>query len=379
MGTVLTLSLHAASLTSEHERRTRAELGRRLAALKRFEFRGEYDGLRDHPRPLYLVPSDTLRRAQLEAVPGLDADDPLFGGVVPYAFVATKAITHALPSPDAARPEGWSTDFGPRVRDAVLRGYSAFDLKAAREAGRRLLAHGPVRLKRVHATGGRGQTVAVDERALLACLDEVPPEELSTHGVVLEEDLQEPQTWGVGQARVAGSTISYWGVQRLTRDNQGERVYGGSDLEVVRGGFDALLALPLRRGARLAVRLATRYHDAVLACFEGFHATRVNYDVVLGHGADGQRRAGVLEQSWRFGGATGAEVAALECFALAPHRQRARASTYEVYGEDSQAPAPAHAEIYYQGIDPQAGPLLKYALLHDDEDDHTAQAHPRGR
>ena len=144
MGTVVTFApCSSGSLDAVHEHCTRTQVARRLAALKGFDFGDEYDASHQYAnQPLYLVPSDTLSRAQLAALPQVDPDDPLFGGVVPYAFVATKAITHPLPHPGASAPKGWSTEFGKRVGGVVFRGFSAFDLEAARAAGRTLLAWG---------------------------------------------------------------------------------------------------------------------------------------------------------------------------------------------------------------------------------------------
>ena len=48
--------------------------------------------------------------------------------------------------------------------------------------------------------------------------------------------------------------------------------------------------------------------------------------------AVGRRRSGVLEQSWRAGGASGAEIAALEAFRADPSLPSVRAITREVYG-----------------------------------------------
>jgi hypothetical protein len=57
---------------------------------------------------------------------------------------------------------------------------------------------------------------------------------------VLEEDLAGVTTYSVGQVRVAGLVASYCGTQRLTPDNTGEAVYGGSELLVARRGFEEL-------------------------------------------------------------------------------------------------------------------------------------------
>ena len=89
-------------------------------------------------------------------------------------------------------------------------------------------------------------------------------------------------------------------------------MYGGSELLVVRGGFEALHALGLPAEAALAVAQARVYDAAATEHFPGLFASRRNYDVVRGLDAAGRPRCGVLEQSWRIGGASGAEVAALE-------------------------------------------------------------------
>ncbi len=79
-----------------------------------------------------------------------------------------------------------------------------------------------------------------DAAGLDAALAALDPAELAHHGLVLEEDLTEVTTYSVGQVSVAGLVASYWGTQRLTPDNRGAAVYGGSDLVVARGGFEAL-------------------------------------------------------------------------------------------------------------------------------------------
>jgi hypothetical protein len=150
---------------------------------------------------------------------------------------------------------------------------------------------------------------------------------------------------------------SYYGTQRLTEDNAGAVVYGGSDLVVTRGGFDALLRLDMPGAIRLAVRQAQVYDAAASACFPGLLVSRRNYDVIAGVDARGRRRSGVLEQSWRIGGASSAEIAALEALGAAPGRQVVRASSFEVYG---QGPGlPAGAIPLFSGPDPEVGLMTK--------------------
>lgn len=344
---------------ARHERTTRAELARRLAALKGFDFAGELDPPFPHRGPVYLVPADTLVGAAAAAL-GVRGEHDLFGGVAPHAFVATKAITHPLIEPDAFAPAGWSGEFGHRVHDVVLRGFSAFAPEDARRAGLRLLGHGPVRLKAVRATAGRGQIAVCGGAELEAALAAVETDELSGHGLVLEEDLAGVTTYSVGQVRVADLVASYCGTQRLTPDNGGAQVYGGSDLVVARGDFEALLALDPPEGARLAVAQARTYDAAAMECFPGLIASRRNYDVAQGMDAAGRRRSGVLEQSWRAGGASGAEVAALEAFRADPGLRVVHASTVEIYGQH-HVPPPG-AVVYFRGEDERVGPMTKYAF-----------------
>jgi hypothetical protein len=359
-GTVVALTADHHAYASEHERATRAQIAWRIARLKQSRYQGEYDSSRHYAAPVYFVPSDTLVGDEVINALGISGHHGLFGGVVPYPFVLTKAITHPLVEADAAAPQGWSFAFGARVANAVLWGFTAFTSDDAYRAGLRLLERGAVRIKPVHATGGRGQQTARDRSALDACLAALDAAEIARHGLVLEENLEQPATYSVGQVHVGQMVASYYGCQRLTFDNHGHQVYGGSDLTVARGDFDALLKLSFPAEIRRAVRQARVFHGAVEALFPGFFASRINYDVAVGLNGAGQRRSGVLEQSWRVGGASGAEIAALEAFQDQPGRNVINASCFEVYG-DGVVPPP-NATVYFSGVDAQVGALTKYTV-----------------
>jgi hypothetical protein len=359
-GTVATYTVPGHGFAHSHEQATRDGVACRLAALKGFDFVGTYDPTRLTSGPVYLVPSDTLVGVEAAAALGVWGEHDLFGGVVPHAFVATKAITHRLVRPGAQAPPGWSHAFGRQVQDVVLSGFSAFAIEDAREAGRRLLRRGAVRLKQVQATGGRGQVVVSDAAQLASELEAMDVAVVSEHGLVLEEHLTDVTTFSVGQVRVADLVASYYGTQRLTPDNAGDAVYGGSDLVLTRGGFAALAELGPPEAARLAVAQAQAYDQAAIDCFAGMFASRRNYDIARGLDAAGRPRCGVLEQSWRIGGASGAEVAALEAFRAEPALRAVRASTMETYGQ--AAPPPPNVVVYFRGVDQRDGPMTKYAF-----------------
>lgn len=347
-----------------HENATHQQLAKKIAVLRDAEFGGMFDPACRYDQPLYFVPNDTLIADPQARELGIRAPHDLFGGVVPYPFVATKTITHGLPSAGMQAPTGWSDAFARQVSEVVLPGFTAFSRNDARIAGQRLLERGAVRIKKPSGIGGLGQSVVSGLAQLEAELAALGDEELASEGVVLECNLMEPDTLSVGQVHIGDLVATYCGSQRLTPNNKGTDVYGGSDLVVVRGGFDALLQLPLEDRVHTAISQARRYHDAALSCFPGMFVSRSNYDIAQGSDDAGRWHSGVLEQSWRIGGASGAEVAALGAFKDDPALQVVRASTTEVYGNDPSVPP--GAEVYFSGNDDRVGPITKYARLETD-------------
>lgn len=346
---------------SSHECITHAEAAKRIATLLGYRFGGYFEPGRRYDGRLYMVPGETVVTLERAHALGIHDEHDLFGGVVPFPFVATKTITHPLITAHAAAPTGWSAQFARRVQEVVLPGYSAFDLRDALEAGRQLLRQGPVRLKKADGIGGIGQTVANDLAQLEEQCHAFDVEQVLHKGLVLERNLAQVVTLSVGQVRIGALTATYYGTQRLTTNNRGAEVYGGSDLVIARGDFDALLRLDLDERMHTAIAQARTYHAAAVASFAGMFASRCNYDIAQGCDDEGRWRSGVLEQSWRIGGASGAEIAALEAFAADPGCRLIRASTTEVYGDDPSVPP--DAIVYFSGVDARAGPLTKYSQL----------------
>jgi len=73
----------------------------------------------------YVVPDVTITSLETARALGIRGEEDLFGGVVPFPFVATKTISHPLIGPAAAAPPGWQADFPERVRAVALPGWSA--------------------------------------------------------------------------------------------------------------------------------------------------------------------------------------------------------------------------------------------------------------
>ncbi|MEJ1227544.1 DUF3182 family protein [Pseudomonas sp. CCNWLW56] len=343
-----------------HEVQTNRALAQWLAQILGFEYGGSYDREQHAGRDLYLLPTQTLIGAEAARQFGVHGPDDLWGGYVEHDFICTKAITHGLLNKYAVAPEGWSPLFAKLSRGVVLDGVSVFSLKDARPAAEHLLYAGPIRFKPIHACAGRDQRVIES----IAQFDEIvaapDAQALFSAGVVLEQNLREVKTQSVGQSCIGGKVISYCGVQHLTRDSEGLEVYGGSDLLVVQGGYIELLRLELADDVREAVRLAQVFDDAANQAYPGFFASRRNYDIAQGLDAGGQPRGGVLEQSWRMGGASSAELAALQVFVEGPSTSVVRVSSVETYTDQ---PLPAGAREVYRGAAENGDFLLKYVTV----------------
>ena len=360
-GTVVLYILRGGDFLHTHEGITLVAVAEAVAKLKRYDFEGRYDSARTYPGHVYFVPDDTMISAAAQEL-GIASAADLFGGVVPYAFMKTKAMTHELVDIEAERPAGWSPEFAARIREVVLPGYTVFSTSAARTAATRLWAHGAVRVKHPLASGGRGQSLAAGLNELETILEAVSASDIAQHGLVLETNLREVRTLSVGQVILGGLdlTISYHGAQRVTTDNKGRSAYGGSDLVCMRGGWEGLERLRLSSEVRTAVAQARQYDDATRDC-PGFMASRRNYDVGQGMDSTGQPRSGVFESSWRAGGASSAEIAALTAFTQDPTLTVVHASSVEEYGDGIEPPR--GAMVHFEGVDAKAGPIIRYTVI----------------
>src|SRR5262249_26126951 len=121
-----------------------------------------------------------------------------------------------------------------------------------------------------------------------------------------------------------------------------------------------LAELPMPSAVRLAVAQA-KFYDAATSTYPGFAVSRQNYDVAQGFDGQGRLRSGVLEASWRSGGASTAELAAMKEFAQDPALQLVEACSVKEFGRGPQTPR--NALIQYQGDDPEDGPIIRYTMI----------------
>jgi hypothetical protein len=343
----------------KHEAATLQHIANKLARIKGYACAGNYDSSLRYSGKLYFVPTATVTDCETARRIGILDEDDLFGGVVPRPYMATKAITHPLVDGRAVAPEGWSYSFAQTVKPVTLFGFSAFTLNDGLRAGAIVLERGPARVKPANGVGGQGQVVVFNNDDLKRALGAIGDSEISRFGVVIEQNLDAVTTFSIGQVRMSEIVVTYCGTQSLTKDNRGSNIYGGSELTAVRGDFSELETLDLTLDVRLAIEQA-RVYDAGARELPGFIASRRNYDVAQGTGADGRRYSGVLEQSWRIGGASPAELIAAEALHSDSALQVVRARCVEVYGEHEPPP---NAAVHFHGIDDRVGPITKYTMV----------------
>lgn len=346
----------------EHQRATRAVLGKCLAELTGGVFAGELAGEVDSNVEPYFLPADTLTVEEAGHL-GIENEADLFGGVVPNPLVASKAIAHPLVSSSAAAPRQWNRAFSQAIADLVLPGFTVFAREDAQTAGRELLRGGPVQVKATGGFAGFGQSKVADESELERELEKLDWDEIATVGLVLEHRVNDVSAFSVGQVRVGGLTASYYALQKETANEYRDNIYVGSSLLVVRGGFDDLLSLDFSGDVRASIEQACAFDAEADRHFPGFFASRRNYDVIRGFDGNGEPVSGLLEQSWRVGGASAAELLALSSFRRRPGLDRIQARTVEIFGE--VADVPDGALVLYRGVDPRAGALTRYAIAEE--------------
>ncbi|AVQ08587.1 TPA: DUF3182 family protein [Xanthomonas vasicola pv. zeae] len=337
-----------------HERATHAWVCSEIARLLGVRDAGVAgDGVID--AGTFHVPDDTLTTAQARGF-GIHGADDLLGGIVPHAFLATKVIGHPLINDSAARTEGWNQALAASLIPATLPGFTVFSRQDAIHAFEALSGDGGVRLKLPTGVGGNDQWRVADVMQLTQVLDCLPDTYLATHGAVLERNILQPLTHSVGELCVAGIQVAYYGTQCSVPNLDGTDVYGGSALRVFRGSLEALMATALPPLEQRVVEQACRYDRFITAAYPELQISRRNYDVVSGEDAGHVQVCGVLEQSWRIGGATPAELAAVAAFQQDPALQWVTASTHEIY----QGEPPADAQVYYRATQSGPGPRYKY-------------------
>lgn len=343
-----------------HEVASLAAIGRRIARLLGAPYCGWGCCGRSASGsvPTYLVASDALLPADAARY-AISRECQFFGGIVPYPWVAGKAIVHPLHKEARMVPEGW-TELGEGLISVTAPGFSAFCAEDAERAGRQLLAQAPViRVKPAWCRGGMGQQRVSNPASLQTAIAELDGAGLQAQGVVLEVELAACSTYSVGSVQFGPHRFSYIGMQFTTVDLHGRNVYGGSDLWMERGDLQRLQACVPSRHAREVIGTVIRFDALVRRAYPQVLVSRCNYDVAVGLAP--RRCVAVLEQSWRVGGASTAEVSGADALLQHPEVDHVRSQSCEDYGR--AAIPPPGAEVYWRGRSNDGQQMTKYSVV----------------
>src|SRR5215471_14644681 len=94
-GTVLVYFSRLGGRLWPHQKILLEEDAQAIAKLSGYDFGGQYNAAHNRSGTIFFVPDDTLLLNEASGL-GIRSENDLYGGVVPYPFVKTKAITHEL-------------------------------------------------------------------------------------------------------------------------------------------------------------------------------------------------------------------------------------------------------------------------------------------
>lgn len=269
---------------------------------------------RDVSAPTFVVPyaAVTTAAAREHRISG---NGDVYGGIVRESEQADKAALHKLIRTDAQYPNWYSPRFADSITQMTLPGFTAFSVEDAMQAFYALTRSGmTVRCKDPSNTGGVGQAKVETGDELEAFVSEFC-NGIARKGVVIETDVTDPSTATVGRLDLLGQHYSWFG-RPYDVQHGGQTRFGGNELTVVRGGFDALLPHISERADVVAIEQSAH----VLSAYDRFGVVipRGALDVVQGTTENGGFVSGITDPSFRPSGSSAAELKAVEALSAHP-------------------------------------------------------------
>lgn len=199
------------------------------------------------------------------------------------------------------------------LRDATLPGYTAFTYQDVETAIELLLRQGYLaRIKDADQSDADGQYIVEHPGQFKSLHTQFPITKVAQSGVVVEANIDSPTTLSIGTVYIAGRYYSYYGTQQNVI-HDGRKVYGGTTLTLFNGDLEMLTRYV---GNNPQLKKAVEQAQTVHSLYSHYDPliSRGNYDVVVG-----DNLSGVTDQSLRVGGATPAELVAIEALNTNPN------------------------------------------------------------
>ena len=310
----------------------------------------------------------------------IESEKDFFGGIVPRAYQSTKAIMHPLVSREAACPLGWSHEFSQELvhLDLVLPGFTVFNIEDIRTAFNHLYDKGvyQIRLKDPLGYLGMNQFIVTSFQELEQFISDkiVDNEKLEQYGLVVEENLcpEDLKIYSVSFVTVGFHQVQCIGVQRFSQG-----LYAGTDFVIMQTGKYILPELLARVGifnnedAQVIIDKALLFRALLNKHIPEIKTARFNLDIVSGIASiysngtcELVKRFALLEQSFRVGGASAAEIWGLEYLLCHPSVDAVCASTYYRYGDEAYQTVSGEENLYC-GVDSRLGSISTSVKVHE--------------
>ncbi len=309
----------------------------------------------------------------------IESEKDFFGGIVPRAHQSTKAIMHPLVSREAACPLGWSHEFSQELvhLELVLPGFTVFNIEDIRTAFNHLYDKGvyQIRLKDPLGYLGMNQFVVTSFQELEQFISDkiVNNEKLQQYGLVVEENLcpEDLKIYSVSFVTVGSHQVQCIGVQRFSQG-----LYRGTDHVIMQTGKRIIPELLAQVGifnkedAQVIIDKALLFRALLNKHIPEIKTARFNVDIVSGIASiysngtcELVKRFALLEQSFRVGGASAAEIWGLEYLLCHPSVDAVCASTYYRYGDEASQIVSGEENLYW-GVDSRLGPISTSVKVH---------------
>ncbi len=340
-------------------RQRNGNVGRDIADHLGLPYVGDSQGVQ-RAADYYPVLARTVTREHARVL-GAENTRDFYGLAVEDLNVVGKSILH--PSISRRHPLFHREQFARKVLGQTLPGITGFskeDLLAGYENGYAgSLDHAldyeqyGLRVKLPNESDGVGQFTIQSKDDLVTLLEAIEDKDIHEQGLVLEADVQKPETISVGFARIGDEQLSFIAQQKDARvlvDHKGKTIeqnrYGGAYVVVAKGPLQLLCqATEATSRERSAVEKTLAFHEAYQRIYDPL-ASRLSFDVIFGEGKNGLPLAGISDITGRLGGTCPALMQAAEEFRKNPSIQMVGTEVSLNYTPHVRFPYEDEAKVY---------------------------------
>lgn len=290
---------------------------------------------------------------------GVTSQNQIFGSVIEPIY-AEKSIFHPLINKPEVAPRNFPHKFPKQLFEskATLPGYTVFCLDDALSAFELLKLQGVVvRLKDPQGSSGTKQLIVASRTEVEEFVKSIDPSKLKALGLVLESNLinsSDPKAalraYSAGWTVIDGKIYSYIGEQMFGETGTVDR-YLGTKLYMVRGTTNNLIDFAKEKKLQSILQCLSKVKRAMVF-LPYLIGSRINFDFLVGipetlpANRYIKERTYVVEQSFRVGGATPAELLGIQYLNTHKNAEIVTAISRVHYGSETKSQISTNSEIF---------------------------------